>query len=142
MRRVRTALGWLITRALVAWLCLAVTLAIVGAITVAYRDLTGPHCGSRAMSPGDTCSTVWAHGGRRTRQAEQLNSPGAAPAVLTLPGVAPERLHRGVYNTAGMADYHRSEGVGALVFAVLLTLVPATWVMRAVRSRGRANATE
>lgn len=64
------------------------------------------------------------------------------PAVLTLPGVTPERLHRGVYDARGMAEYHRSDGVGALVFAVLLGLVPASWMVRAFRVRGKQGATE
>ena len=142
MRRVVVVLGWLIKRALAAWLCLAFALAMVGAIVVAYRDLAGPHCGSQRMGPGDTCSTAWARAARGMRHAEQLNPSGARPAVLTLPGVPPEKLHTGVYSAAGMADYHHSDGVGALVFAVLLTLVPASWVMRAVRLQRNAHATE
>lgn len=125
-RSKRTVWGWigfLVNRVLVLGLCWVVLVMVGGGLYMAWLDLTGPHCDRQLMRPGDTCSTLWVRSGRSTKQLEQLNPPGAVPAVLDLPGYRhPEPIVRGVYDVDGMRHYHRWDGLGGLALAALPTI--------------------
>lgn len=139
----RTIWGWIgfaVDRAVLLFLAWVVLVMVGGGSCLAWLDLTGPHCDGQVMRSGDTCSTLSLHHGRSTKQLEQLNPPGAAPAVLTLPGYQhPERIEHGVYGADGMRRNHLPWGLGGLVLAALPTLI-LVLAWRQARRAKRAKA--
>lgn len=135
-RSIWATIGRIVDRTLFVGLCLVFLFIFVCGVFLAYLNLTGPHCGTDRMGPGDTCSTLTAGSGRSTKRMEKLNPAGTRPAVLTLPGYRhPEKVYTAVYNVDGMRKEHRSWGLGGLAMATL----PALMLLSAWRQTRRAK---
>lgn len=137
-RSIWTTIGRIVDRVLFVGLCLVFLFIFVCGVFLAYLDLTGPHCGTAVMNPGDTCSTLTATSGRSTKRIEKLNPAGTPPAVLTLPGYRHrENVYTGVYDVDGMREEHRPWGLGGLAMATL----PVLMLLSSWRQARRAKKT-
>jgi hypothetical protein len=144
-RRTARAVFWhVLGRLVFGALCLVCIVFSLGALLVAYQDLTGPHCDGHRMGPADTCSVLNASLYRGVGTIEQVNPPGTEPAVLTPPAnwhAAPKKIHQQVLSPAGTRAFHRTAGYEMLGGAALLALLPASWAYRAARHRWSSTTT-